>query len=90
MKKIIAASYITSVSCLRLLMKRETRTVFTKNQCFATVAASKKNVAPAPDWFKKSDARVAIQLKSEKPAPDFSTKRATACWRNNPTMTVGL
>lgn len=66
------------------------RTVLTKNQCFATVSASKKNVAPADDWSKKSDARVAIHLKIEKPAPDLRTKRATACWMNNPTMTVGL
>jgi hypothetical protein len=54
------------------------------------VSASKKNAAPTSASFKKSDARAAIHLKIEKPAPDFRTKRAIACWQNNPTMTVGL
>jgi hypothetical protein len=72
------------------MIEKRILAVFTKNQCFATVSASKKNVAPAADWFKKSEARVAIQLKIEKPAPVLSTKRATACCKNNPTITVGL
>lgn len=65
-------------------------TVFTKNQCFAMVSASKKNSAPTLACDKKSFARLAIYLKSENPAPDLSTKRAIACWMMRPTITVGL
>lgn len=54
-------------------------TVLTKNHPLEIVSASKKNVAPAFDWFRKSLARVAIQVKIEKPAEVFSTNSAIAC-----------
>lgn len=65
-------------------------TVPMKNQPLAYVSASKKNVAPAFDWPRKSAARVAIHLKMENPAPDLSTNKAMACCKTSPTMTVGL
>ena len=65
-------------------------TVLTKNQFFATVSASKKNVAPALACARKSDAAMASHLKMENPAPDLSTNIAIACWMNKPTITVGL
>jgi hypothetical protein len=40
--------------------------------------------------LRKSPARVAIHLNIENPAPVFNTNRAITCWRNSPTMTVGL
>lgn len=63
--------------------------VLTKNQCLAMVSGSKKKPAPARPCAKKSEARVAIQLKMLKPAPDLRTKSAIACWMKRPTMTVG-
>lgn len=71
-------------------MRNHGHTVFTKNHFFAMVSASKKNSAPTLASDKKSSARLAIYLKSENPAPDLSTKRATACWMIRPTITVGL
>ena len=65
-------------------------TVLTKNQCFLMVSVSKKKVAPASAWFKKSLARVAIHLNIENPAPVFKTNNATTCCKKSPTMTVGL
>lgn len=90
MKKMIAESCRTCEYISLILAHCHPHTVLTKNQCFATVSASKKNVAPAADWSRKSEARVAIQLKIEKPALDFRTNKAMACWMNNPTITVGL
>ena len=62
-----------------------------KNQCLSmTDSRSKKKMAPTLDWSKKSEARKAIHLKILKPASDLRTKRAMACWKKRPTMTVGL
>ena len=55
-----------------------------------TTSALKKNSAPWRAWERKSEARMAIHLNIEKPAPDFNTNMAIACWVNKPTMTVGL
>ena len=62
-----------------------------KNQCFSTTdSSSKKKMAPTLAWFKKSEARKAIHLNIWKPASDLRTKRAMACWKKRPTMTVCL
>ena len=70
-------------------VRRQVRTSSART-LFATVSWSKKNAAPARAWERKSDARYAIHLKIEKPAPDLRTNMAIACCRMRPTMTVAL
>ena len=64
--------------------------MLTKNQCSLTTSVLKKNAAPWRAWARKSEARNAIHLKIEKPAPDLRTNMAIACCRKSPTKTVGL
>lgn len=89
-KKMIDASYSAYFQHRLKRINHTNPTVLTKNQCFPIVSASKKNWAPTRAWLRKSPARVAIHLNIENPAPVFNTNKAMTCWRNSPTITVGL
>ena len=91
-KKMVEANWIVDtceVQCKGEPEKND-RTMLIKNQCLLMVSWSKKKTAPVRASLRKFAARAEIQWNIEKPGFALRIKRAIACCRKRPTITVGL